>query len=61
MKALDGLSIGFEVRKAEIDEEKKLRTITDVELYELSLVSIPAIAGARVQDVKSYATSPNFS
>jgi HK97 family phage prohead protease len=53
MKALDGLSIGFEVRKAEIDEEKKLRTITDVELYELSLVSIPAIAGARVQDVKS--------
>lgn len=53
MKALDGLSIGFEVLKAEIDEEKKLRTITDVELYELSLVSIPAIAGARVQDVKS--------
>jgi phage head maturation protease len=51
--AFDGLSIGFEVRKAEIDEEKKLRTITDVELYEISPVSIPAIAGARVQDVKS--------
>jgi phage head maturation protease len=51
--AFDGLSIGFEVTKAELDEKKKLRTITDVELYEISPVSIPAIAGARVQDVKS--------
>lgn len=51
--SLTGLSIGFLVTKSELDEKQKLRTITSVDLLEVSVVTIPAIAGARVEDVKS--------
>jgi HK97 family phage prohead protease len=44
---LNGLSIGFIVTKAELDQATKTRTITSLDLLEISFVTIPAIAEAR--------------
>ena len=52
MGGLTGLSIGFKVRKAKLDQEAKMRDILDVEVGEVSLVDIPGIQVARVTDVK---------
>lgn len=51
--ALSGLSIGFNTRKAKIDEETGIRTLTDVELWETSLVTFPANDAARITGVKT--------
>jgi hypothetical protein len=53
MGALTGMSIGFWVTKAELDEKKKIRSIEEVELGELSIVDVPGIASARITDVKT--------
>lgn len=45
--ALDGLSIGFRAAKARRDG--RLRVLTSVELWEVSLVTFPALVGARFQ------------
>ncbi|CAN5255624.1 HK97 family phage prohead protease [soil metagenome] len=45
--ALDGLSIGFRAAKARRDG--RLRVLTQVELWEVSLVTFPMLAGARFQ------------
>jgi HK97 family phage prohead protease len=50
--ALDGLSIGFVVTNATLDEKSQTRTILDVDLLEISPVTIPAIPTARVEDVQ---------
>jgi HK97 family phage prohead protease len=47
-----GLSIGFCVAEAEIDRQQMTRNITDVDLFEVSPVVVPAIAGARVTQVR---------
>ena len=51
--ALDGLSIGFTTRKYEIDQTKKVRRLTEVELFETSLVTFPANDKATVTNVKA--------
>lgn len=51
--ALTGLSIGYRVIRSEIDKVRKARLLTDVELFEISLVTFPANDSARVSDVKS--------
>lgn len=43
--ALDGLSIGFRAAKARRDG--RLRVLTQVELWEVSLVTFPMLPGAR--------------
>jgi hypothetical protein len=43
--ALDGLSIGFRSRRARRDG--KLRVLSEVELWEVSLVTFPMLPGAR--------------
>lgn len=43
--ALDGLSIGFRSRKARRDG--RLRVLSEVELWEVSLVTFPMLPGAR--------------
>lgn len=53
MGALNGLSIGFRVKKAELDEDLKVRSILEVELAEISIVDIPGGPTARITDVKS--------
>lgn len=50
---LDGLSIGFFTKKSKKDEETGIRTLTEIELFEVSLVTFPANDPARVTDVRS--------
>jgi len=49
--ALDGLSIGFRAMKARPDESRRLRVLTEVELWEVSVVTFPMLPGARVGSV----------
>lgn len=55
MKAgeLDGLSIGFNTRKSKMDNETGIRTLTEIDLWEVSLVTFPANDPARVSDVRA--------
>ncbi|MFA4994223.1 MAG: HK97 family phage prohead protease [Bdellovibrionales bacterium] len=50
--ALTGLSIGYRVVSSKIDGKRKARILTDVDLFEISLVTFPANEAARVSDVK---------
>ncbi len=49
---LSGLSIGFQTIESEIDEKRGIRKLTDVDLWEVSLVVFPALDVARVETVK---------
>jgi HK97 family phage prohead protease len=51
--ALTGLSIGYSPKGYEIDEKKKVRKLTEVELFEVSLVTFPANDKATITRVKS--------
>ena len=53
MKALTGLSIGYRVVQSRIDAKRKVRVLTEVELFEISLVTFPANDAARVSEVKA--------
>ena len=53
MGALTGLSIGYRVVASRVDAKKKARILTDVDLFEISLVTFPANEAARVDDVKT--------
>lgn len=55
---LDGLSIGFRTKKSELDEESGIRTLTEIQLWEVSLVTFPANDPARVSDVKGASGLP---
>lgn len=50
--ALSGLSIGYRVLASTIDAKRKARVLTDVDLFEISLVTFPANEAARVNGVK---------
>jgi HK97 family phage prohead protease len=52
-KELDGLSIGFRTKKWKFDEDTDIRTLTEIELWEVSLVTFPANDPARVSSVKA--------
>jgi HK97 family phage prohead protease len=47
--ALDGLSIGFRAVKARPDDTGRLRVLTAVELWEVSIVTFPMLPGARLR------------
>lgn len=51
--SIDGLSIGYAVRDAEYDEEERVLRLTDLDLWEVSLVTFPANPDALVSDVKT--------
>lgn len=51
--ALSGMSIGFLPVVSEWDDKQELRTLKEVDLWEVSLVTFPANDDARVSDVKS--------
>ncbi len=53
--AISGLSIGFRVKAFEVRQthDDPLRTITEADLIEVSVVTLPANVKARVQAVKS--------
>jgi HK97 family phage prohead protease len=53
MGALNGLSIGFVSKNWMYDRETDVRTLTEIDLWELSVVTFPANEAARVTGVKS--------
>lgn len=53
MGALNGLSIGFVSKQWAYDRETDVRTLTEIDLWEVSLVTFPANGAARVTNVKS--------
>ena len=46
--AIDGLSIGYRTKRA-VKNEKGQRVLTELELWEVSLVTFPMLSSARVQ------------
>jgi HK97 family phage prohead protease len=50
--ASDGLSIGFRTVKGRIDPKTRIRKLDAVDLWEISIVTFPLLAGARVSAVK---------
>ena len=50
---MDGLSIGYRVKDFEVDKKTGVRFLKDVDLMEISLVTMPANQRALVTDVKS--------
>lgn len=51
--AINGLSIGYTVVSAGYNSDNNIRLITEVELWEVSLVTFPANEAATVTSVKS--------
>ncbi len=58
MGAISGLSIGFLVKLFEYinNGEEKVRRLTEIDLWEVSLVTFPANESARISGVKSIET-----
>lgn len=55
MGAINGLSIGFISKQWSYDEETEVRTLLQIDLWEVSLVTFPANEKARVTNVKAAA------
>lgn len=53
--ALDGLSIGFRPVRARRDARTGIRRLEKIDLWEVSIVTFPMLAGARVAQVKARA------
>jgi len=53
MGALNGLSIGFVSKEWAYDRDTDVRTLTEVDLWEVSLVTFPANEMARITGVKA--------
>ncbi|WP_206167871.1 HK97 family phage prohead protease [Variovorax boronicumulans] len=51
--ALNGLSIGFMSKQWAYDRDTEVRTLTELELWEVSLVTFPANGKARITNVKA--------
>jgi Escherichia/Staphylococcus phage prohead protease len=54
--ALDGLSIGYQVVRSRTDRKTGTRTLIDVDLWEISIVTFPLLPAARVTRVKRRGT-----
>ena len=50
--AIDGLSIGFKTLRAGTDARPGVRRLLEVDLWEVSIVTFPMNASARIADVK---------
>ena len=50
--AVDGLSIGYIPKEYQDDKETGIRTLTEIELIEISVVEEPADLGAKIDEVK---------
>jgi hypothetical protein len=51
--AIDGLSIGFRTLRAERAAGQPVRTLLEIDLWEVSVVTFPMLDGARVTGVKT--------
>jgi HK97 family phage prohead protease len=59
--AVDWLSIGFRTWKARIDPRSRIRCLLAVDLWEISIVTFPLLAGARVRAVKQATSKATLS
>ena len=59
--AIDGLSIGFRTVRGRIDPRTRIRSLLAVDLWEISIVTFPLLAGARVRAVKQASSPPQAS
>ena len=59
--AVDGLSIGFRTVKGTVDPKSRVRRLLAVDLWEISIVTFPLLAGARVRAVKQAPSQPKLS
>lgn len=51
--AISGLSIGFQIMQEQNDRTTGIRTITEIKLWEISVVTFPANPAAEITDVRS--------
>lgn len=56
MGAVTGLSIGYTSRKSIWDDDREIRTLVDIDLFETSVVTFPANDDARVEGIKECKT-----
>ena len=54
--AVDGLSIGYRTVRGRIDPTTRIRKLHQVDLWEISIVTFPLLAGARIDAVKAIDT-----
>lgn len=59
--AIDGLSIGYKTVRGQIDPKTRVRKLYQVDLWEISIVTFPLLAGARVRSVKQVSSRPVLS
>ncbi|MDZ4369385.1 MAG: HK97 family phage prohead protease [Afipia sp.] len=59
--AIDGLSIGYRTVRGQIDPKTRIRKLYQVDLWEISIVTFPLLAGARVRAVKQVFPKPKLS
>jgi HK97 family phage prohead protease len=59
--AVDGLSIGYRTVRGQIEPRTRVRKLHQVDLWEISIVTFPLLAGARVRAVKQAAPQPPLS
>ena len=52
-RSITGLSIGYYVRESTFDEKTRIRTLTKLDLIEISIVTVPANDEARTDTIKS--------
>lgn len=50
--ALDGLSIGFQTKRAKKDPKTGVRQILEADLWEISIVTFPMLPSARIETIK---------
>jgi phage head maturation protease len=58
---IDGLSIGFRTVKGRIDPRTRIRKLDIVDLWEISIVTFPLLAGARVHAVQQATSQGKLS
>lgn len=58
--AIDGLSIGFRTQRAQTDAQTGIRSLLEIDLWEISIVTFPMNDAARVGSVKQIATLRDF-
>lgn len=56
--AVDGLSIGYRTVRGRVDPTTRVRKLFQVDLWEISIVTFPLLAGARVRAVKNSRLPP---
>lgn len=51
--AIDGLSIGYQLNRWQYNEEQKAHELIDIDLKEISIVTMPANQESRINSIKS--------